>query len=506
MITIVYSTHKDAVYNAKFKEHLSKTIGVKEFEILEYINHNEYSLAQVYNKGIAAAKNNIIVCCHNDIKLENGWGKRLLADFEANPDFAIIGKAGSCYFPESGVYWERMQQTMVGQVYHHPPGQKKWLSKYSAKYPYLIPVLTIDGLFMAFDKTKINHGFDEAVGKFHFYDHGFCLYNYMSGVKIGVTFSFEITHESVGQPNSEFFNTKDEFVKKWKHVLPLDLKPNKPQLPKVKTKAIKNLGKVAVIIPTKSKLDLLFQCLDSIIELTDDVNYEVFIADTGSSNDEIEQIKYYITSQTDNCKLHLIEYDYYNFAKINNDVVNNHVDDSFTHILFCNNDIKFLSNCMYHMLLIYKEKHITGTVGGKLYFADNTIQHDGIVLMRHNKTKAIMPTHFNLYSYYCDNLNDCEVIGNTGALLMIRKNIFQKIGGFNEKYVTCFEDVELNIKCVSMGLKNIVSGKAYAYHYESQTRTKNPDTMKLETHDYNNTLLPFINQNLNKITKYLVEY
>ena len=207
-----------------FKDHIIKTIGVKDFEILEYQNNNEFSLAQLYNKGILESKHNILVCCHNDIKLENNWGKRLLNDFESNPDYAIIGKAGSCYFPESGVYWERMNETMVGQVYHHPDGQNKWLSKYSAKYPFLIPVVTIDGLFMAFDKSKIKHGFDESIGRFHFYDHGFCLRNFLNKVKIGVTSSFEITHESIGQPNSEFFTTKDQFVKKWNNFLPLELK------------------------------------------------------------------------------------------------------------------------------------------------------------------------------------------------------------------------------------------------------------------------------------------
>ena len=53
MITIIYSTHKDSNYNQKFKEHLSKSVGVKNFEILEYENFNQYSLAELYNKGIS---------------------------------------------------------------------------------------------------------------------------------------------------------------------------------------------------------------------------------------------------------------------------------------------------------------------------------------------------------------------------------------------------------------------------------------------------------------------
>ena len=236
MITIGYSTRTS---NTTLREYFKKTCGIKDVEVIEVINNGEKSLAQAYNQIIDSSSNNILVLCHDDIKLETGWGKKLLKDFEENPDYSIIGKAGSCYFPESGVYWEKMNQTMVGQVYHHPDGQKKWLSKYSPKLPFLIPVVTIDGLFISFDKTKIKHKFDETIGKFHFYDHGFCIPNYLDGVKIGVTSSFEITHQSVGQPNEEFWISKNQFLQKWGDKLPLDLKPDFIYIPEIKEKLYK---------------------------------------------------------------------------------------------------------------------------------------------------------------------------------------------------------------------------------------------------------------------------
>ena len=124
MITIIYSTHKNKDYNEKFKTHLLNSVGLNDVQILEFQNNNQYSLAEVYNSGITESIYDIIVCCHNDIKLEKNWGVKLLEDFSNNPEFGIIGKAGSCYFPESGVYWERMQQTMVGQVWHQPEGHE----------------------------------------------------------------------------------------------------------------------------------------------------------------------------------------------------------------------------------------------------------------------------------------------------------------------------------------------------------------------------------------------
>ena len=488
MITVIYSTHKDTIYNNKFRQHLLQSVGLKDVQILEYQNNNEFSLSQIYNKGVSESKYNIIVCCHNDIKLEKGWGKKLLKDFDDNSDFGIIGKAGSCYFPESGVYWEKMNQTMVGQVYHHPAGQNKWLSSYSAKFPFLIPVVSIDGLFISFNKEKIKHLFDETIGKFHFYDHGFCIPNYLDNVKIGVTTSFEITHESVGKPNEEFFESKSKFLEKWGKNLPLDLKPENIYIPEIKEKPIKNIGKVGIIIPTKGKLDLLLPCIESFYEHCNENLFEIFIADTGSSNEEKNQIKKFISTK-ENIKL--IEYDYYNFAKINNDVVKNYLTNSHEFILFCNNDIKICNNVIYGMLKIFKEEKKVGTVGARLHFKDNTIQHGGILMLINSKN-VLGVTHNNLGSYYGNSIGKKTIIGNTGALLMIKKNIFEQSGYFNENYINCFEDVELNLKTNLLGYSNIYDGNIVAYHYESSTRNEDEDNIKKLMLDYNNNLLPFV--------------
>lgn len=493
MITIVYSTHKDTEYNKKFKQHIEQSVGLKNTQILEYVNHNQYSLSEIYNKGINESQYDIVVCVHNDVKLENGWGKKLLKEFENNPEYSIIGKAGSCYFPESGIYWEKMNQTMVGQVYHHPPGQKKWLSTYSSKLPFIIPVVTIDGLFISFNKTKIKHKFDETIGKFHFYDHGFCVPNYLDNVKIGVTTSFEITHESVGQPNEEFYQSKEKFLEKWGNHLPLDLKPEKIYAPEIKSKPIKNIGKVAIIIPTKSKLELLIPCVESFYEHSNPELFEIFIADTGSSDEEKLKIKETFSSKNN---VNFIEYDYYNFAKINNDVVKNYLNNTHEFILFCNNDIKICNDVIYGMLKTFKEEKKVGTVGARLHFKDNTLQHGGIIAVI-NERNVFGVTHNFLGTYYPNAISKKPMIGNTGALLMIRKNMFELCGGFNENYISCFEDVELNFKLNTMGYTNIYDGNLVAYHYESSTRNEDEENLKKLSIDYKNNLLPFVQENFN---------
>jgi GT2 family glycosyltransferase len=496
MITIIYSTHKDKEYNEKFKTHLQTSVGLNDVQILEYQNNNQYSLAEVYNSGITESIYDIVVCCHNDIKLEKDWGKKLLEDYFNYTEFGVIGKAGSCYFPKSGIYWERMNQTMVGQVWHHPSGQKKWINNYSPKLPFIIPVVTIDGLFISFDKTKIKHKFDETIGKFHFYDHGFCVPNYLDGIKIGVTSSFEITHESVGQPNEEFFESRIKFVEKYGDKLPLDLKPSEVYVPNVKFNNVKINGKVAVIIPTKGKLDLLFQCIESFYEHCDKNLFDIFIADTGSTEEEIKSIEELVNS-VGNIKL--IKYDYYNFAKINNDVVKNHIGKEYEFLLFCNNDVKLLNDVISGMLSTFKTQPRVGTVGARLHFADNTIQHDGMLSFI-DKNKSFQITHRNLGSYYNFSDKTISVIGNTGGLVMIRKFTFDKCGMFNENYISCFEDVELNFKCVVLGLENYLCSDCVAYHYESQTRNDDSEKFEKLQKDYKDNLLPFVIKNLNKLS------
>ena len=70
---------------------------------------------------------------------------------------------------------------------------------------------------------------------------------------------------------------------------------------------------------------------------------------------------------------------------------------------------------------------------------------------------------------------------------------------FNENYKSCFEDVELNLKCITLGLKNYYSGKSVAYHYESQTRKDDENDLKNLSSDYFNNLQPFVINNFERL-------
>jgi GT2 family glycosyltransferase len=88
--------------------------------------------------------------------------------------------------------------------------------------------------------------------------------------------------------------------------------------------------------------------------------------------------------------------------------------------------------------------------------------------------------------------------------MMVRKTAFNKLGQFNENYLTCLEDVELNILCLKSGLKNLYSGKAVAYHYESQSRSEDIEINDKFKYDYHTNLVPIIMENLSKISNYII--
>jgi GT2 family glycosyltransferase len=491
MISIVFSTRSD---NPEYQKHIKETCGVKDVEIIQIINNSQYSLTEAYNKGLDRSNNDIVAFIHDDLILPKNWGKKMLNHFN-NSDYGILGVAGTTDLPESGKWWEDKTK-MVGIVKHQHEG-KTWESKYSNDFGKdIIETVIVDGLFFVVNKTKIKKRFNEGVKGFHFYDIDFTFNNHINNVKVGVVFDVRILHKSIGQTNQQWEENRKQFSEIYKQNLPTKLKVEL-RCDKTPLKKLKRYPKVSVIIPTKGNVNLLTNCVNSIFEKDGYENIEVLIADTGSTDGEKMEIKL-LTSKYDVVKL--IEYDYYNFAKINNDVVINHVSDDSELILFCNNDIELVNDAISRMVNFYVKNKMVGTIGARLYFDDNSIQHSGVNLF-FGQDRRIHVSHTGLRSYHTYHKGDKEVFGNTAAFLMMGKYLFNMIDGFNENYIECFEDVHLNIDCLNLNLKNYLISDAVCYHYESQTRNLDPNKNTRLVLDYMERLLPKI-MNTKKTYKY----
>jgi glycosyltransferase involved in cell wall biosynthesis len=221
MITVIYCTRES---KPEHKEHLIKTSGLhKHIEVIEIINNGE-SLTKAYNRGLKQAKNDIVVFCHDDLTIEtNQWGKKLTKMFEKNPEFGIIGVAGSKNMPESGQWWANPKK-MYGRVAHTHEG-KTWLSAYSDDLGQTLEeVVVCDGVWFALDKTRIKKEFNENVEGFHFYDVTFAFENYLEGVKVGVTTAIRINHQSIGMTNEAWEKNRADFSEAYQSNLPVNIK------------------------------------------------------------------------------------------------------------------------------------------------------------------------------------------------------------------------------------------------------------------------------------------
>lgn len=485
MITVICSTR---VIDPNYEKMLRSTSGIKDedLEVLMFTNNGEMSLTQIYNIGLNQAKNDIIVFAHDDIEiLSKCWGKKLIDHYQKT-DYGILGVAGTRTLDKTGVWWS-VKESMYGNV-THTDGFKSWVSEYSFNFGNRIKdVVVVDGVFFSCKKSVIKKQFDECYDGFHFYDISFCFDNFINDVKVGVMFDISIKHKSVGDVNDKWNENRIKFINKNMAYLPLmsDL-----DIPYVITKnKIKNEKKLAIIIPTKNKVDeLLIPCLDSILFTTKYDNYTIYVADTGSDDVELDKIRKYILDKN---KIKLIEYDYYNFAKINNDVVNSKIDPSTELILFCNNDVQLINDAITLLVDTYDKNDKIGTVGCRLHYENGAIQHMGVLLSMNDKQEAKFNHCFENWDF--ENIRHSNTYsythGNTAAFMLTSKMLFDEIGGFNEVYVECFEDVEYNLNCLLKNKKNITISNAVCYHLESQTRDKKSLPEDL------NRLLAFINEN-----------
>lgn len=496
-LSVVFSTRE--ADPSWFVGHIKNTVGLSDIEVISYVNNKgEFSLSELYNKGLREAQHNIVVFVHDDVVFnQENWGLQLLKSFQST-GYGILGIAGATdLFKDQhnvALAWWEAKGRVVGKIRHEVDG-KTAETVYSNRYDDPVPVICLDGVFIAVDKHGIRKFFNEEFKGFHYYDIAFTFANHLSGVDVGVVFDIDLTHKSGGKLDMAWQKSRLLFSKLYRDSLPHGIKPKKIDYdarPIEKFNSSNAL--VSIIIPTKDKIEILIDCIDSVINHTHIAQYEIVIADTGSTRENKEKLSEWIGNvggKPNLSAIRLVEYNYYNFAKINNDVVKNHLSKKSDYVLFCNNDIKLLNDAVDRCLSLFGQnrKNSIGTVGIRLHYADNSIQHNGIEMLV-GFGKAIGFSHRNLRSYYTYDSKLIEVMGNTAAFLMIERSVFEKCY-FNENYNECLEDIELNLEMLRLGRKNYQIGHAVAYHYESQTRNLGSDKDKKIIDDYQKNLVPY---------------
>lgn len=234
---------------------------------------------------------------------------------------------------------------------------------------------------------------------------------------------------------------------------------------------------ISVIIPNKDHTDDLNVCLKSLYEKSSYKNFEVIIVENNST--EKETFEYYEKVKQQYENLNVVTWTgIFNYSAINNFGINYAKGE---YILLLNNDVEILNdNCLEEMLMFAQRKDV-GAVGAKLYYSDDTVQHAGVILGL-GGIAGHAHKHFDRHdpgyaarASIAQNLTAC-----TAACLMMRRDVFDEVGGLDESFEVAFNDVDLCMKIREKGYLIVFTPYAELYHYESKSRGNDDTPEKLE--------------------------
>lgn len=224
---------------------------------------------------------------------------------------------------------------------------------------------------------------------------------------------------------------------------------------------------VSIIIPTKDKAEILARCVNSILQKTTYKNFEILIIDNNSEEDATFKLFDRLT------KDHRVSVTRdtgpFNFSALNNRAVTKTKGQILG---FLNNDLEVITEGWLSEMVSYAVQPKVGAVGAKLLFPNNLIQHGGVVLgiggVAGHSHKGQPKDSFGYFNraYLAQSFSAV-----TAACLLVRRETFDKIGGFDEAELkVAFNDVDLCLKIKGIGLSNVWTPYSLLYHYESVSR------------------------------------
>ena len=233
--------------------------------------------------------------------------------------------------------------------------------------------------------------------------------------------------------------------------------------------------KVAIIIPTKNHGELVQQCIESIVRTTKGIAYDIILIDH-ASDDEFS-LSYFEQLKAVHQVLHY-EGDF-NFSVINNWAVSK-LQGEFTHYLFCNNDIEAMEDGWLEKMVALCQKPDVGLVGAKLLYPDRKmIQHAGVCVGMHGIAEHYGKFMDNVFpngelhpGYHGTLMANHEMSAVTAACALMRKDVFERVGGYEENLAVGFGDVDLCLKTRAAGYRILFCADAVLIHHESYTRGK----------------------------------
>ena len=230
---------------------------------------------------------------------------------------------------------------------------------------------------------------------------------------------------------------------------------------------IREPGKITVVVPTRDHGEDVDRCLVSIFARASYPDFEVVIVDNGSTQRASLAAfeRWAATEKRVRILRHAVPF---NFAEINNYAA---AQTTGRYLLFLNNDTEVVSDDWMEAMVEQAQRPSIGAVGAKLLFPDGTVQHAGVVTgiggvagHSHKYAEASTGGYFNVLR----TANNYSAV--TGACLMVRRDVFERASGFDERLAIAFNDVDFCLRLRALGLYNVYLAHVVLYHYESKSR------------------------------------
>lgn len=225
---------------------------------------------------------------------------------------------------------------------------------------------------------------------------------------------------------------------------------------------------VSLIIPTRDRLELLQNCIESIVEKTKYLNYEILIVDNDSIEPKTLEYFHDVENKFDQIRILSFKGEF-NYSAINNWAVTQARGEI---VGLVNNDIEVISPEWLTEMVSHAIRPEIGVVGAKLLYPDYKIQHAGVVI-------GIGGVAGHSHKYFSDNshgyFSRLKVVQNysavTAACFLVRKEVFAEAGGLDQLNLKiAFNDIDFCLKVTKAGYRNLWTPYAKLFHHESISR------------------------------------
>ena len=231
---------------------------------------------------------------------------------------------------------------------------------------------------------------------------------------------------------------------------------------------------VSIVIPTKDHVETLDACVMSIAQKATYANYEIVLVENNSEDQETfayyETLPERVAAASGGKGAARVEWwpGEFNYSQIINFGVEHAKGD---YLLLLNNDTEVISSDFIEEMMGYLQRPDAGVVGAKLYFADHLVQHAGILVgVRGALAHANQDFSAKREGYLARAVRPGNFSAVTGACQMVRRDVFEQVGGYNEEFAVGFNDADFCLRVWEAGYRTIFTPYAELYHYEFTSR------------------------------------